>query len=198
MVNWKFHWNVYLRFYACMSNKIDGCVLLQEGIHLLVSFVQYFAYHSSKKRPKVGIKCVLQTKKHKQIKTVCTFHLTAPGSSPKHTIYAIFCWIESWRQDENKQKEAGIGSFLSISKPILSIPLLLPLERQNLQKGNSETIFLVSLLRRKKFIPESVIFLCSDFCLVFVSSFSLWFWQFLALKCLSSNLQNPQNKARGK
>ena len=44
---------------------------------------------------------------------VCIFHPAAPGSSPKHTIYAfsnLFMNCVVWK-DENKQKEAEIGPF---------------------------------------------------------------------------------------
>ena len=48
---------------------------------------------------------------------VCAFHPAAPGSSPKHTIYAFFNLYLSFEleceRDENKQKEAGIGPFLN-------------------------------------------------------------------------------------
>ena len=38
----------------------------------------------------------------------------APGSNPKHTIYAFFQFVLLklyWENDENKQKEAGTGPF---------------------------------------------------------------------------------------
>ena len=45
---------------------------------------------------------------------VCAFHPAAPGSIPKHTIYAYVYMLisELCGKDENKQREARIGPFL--------------------------------------------------------------------------------------
>ena len=43
----------------------------------------------------------------------CAYHPAAPGSSPKHAIYAfsfiVFVLYLSCEKNENKQKEAGFG-----------------------------------------------------------------------------------------
>ena len=50
----------------------------------------------------------------------CAYHPGAPGSSPKHTIYAfsfiVFVLYLSCEKNENKQKEAGFGLFF-LKKP---------------------------------------------------------------------------------
>ena len=47
---------------------------------------------------------------------MCSYHPAAPGSSPKHAIYAfsfiVFVLYLSCEKNENKQKEAGFGPFL--------------------------------------------------------------------------------------
>ena len=47
-----------------------------------------------------------------KMKRCCTYNPAAPGSNPEHNIYAFFkIEIELWREkNENKQKEAGIGT----------------------------------------------------------------------------------------
>ena len=50
---------------------------------------------------------------------VCAFHPAAPGSTPKHTIYAFIIYSQIcaiivfalWEKNENKQKEAVFGPF---------------------------------------------------------------------------------------
>ena len=46
---------------------------------------------------------------------VCAYHIAAPGSSPKHAIYAfsfiVFVLHLSYEKNKNKQKEAGYGPF---------------------------------------------------------------------------------------
>ena len=48
---------------------------------------------------------------------VCAYHPAAPGSSPKHTIYAfsfiVFVLYLSFEKNKNKQKEAGFGHFFN-------------------------------------------------------------------------------------
>ena len=48
-----------------------------------------------------------------KMKRCCTYNPAAPGSNPEHNIFAFFkIEIELWRvTDENKQKEAGIGTY---------------------------------------------------------------------------------------
>ena len=54
---------------------------------------------------------------------VCAFHPAAPGSRPKHTIYAFInlnFWIASCGKDENKKKEARIGPLKNCQEQIRS------------------------------------------------------------------------------
>ena len=54
--------------------------------------------------------------------SLSAFHPAAPGSSPKHTIYAFTICSQSYAifsthcdKNENKQKEAGFCSFKNIN-----------------------------------------------------------------------------------
>ena len=94
---------------------------------------------------------------------VCIFHHSAPGLSPKHTIYvlSIYTWIVSCGKDEYKQKEPGIAPISKNRKwcrrcALLWILLMAKIHGYHFDRRNDLRKCAIRSIKKKMFVANNL------------------------------------------